>query len=356
MDSKRSLDEIREAMNVLDHDVDSLYRYNDPIESIKLFDKMTIRDKRRLLYWALKEEDADICSVAGYLMGKLDLTPNDIGGLSSQMPKEDVLEIKEVLKQIHGIDSKQKKVPTEYEQEQIIKVLSDACKKIGFLIVEKAYWVLIPHDVGGEPKWIECSNKNIIERSPFQVFYTPDKQERVKLLELMRESSWIINVHNHPSLAFESENLEFSLEDRQFAKYWESLRPELANKMVWGVVQKNYVHGMPFSLPPHMTVKYPNKQNFSNEILETKQEVSIIDAHALYENMTQEEKKRGRERVKAVNKNRDRVYNQLTYASDRVLSEKEHNRHILIMSIIALIISTFALVLFVFFVFLMIKK
>ena len=300
MSNRISIDEIREDISVLEHDAEALYRYNTPVESEKLLNRISLRDKKRLLYWAISEGNKDVSNVANHFIEKLNLSTNNYDKFPLQMPEEDYLYIEKIRKQIHESTTK-KKILTEYEQELSIEVLSEACGKIGFLTIERAYWILFPHDYSEGPDWIECSDGDASEQSAFQVTYAPNKKEKVRLLELMREASWVMHLHNHPLLPSEAESLDFSKEDREFAKYWELLRPELAYKMFWGVIQKNQVHGIPFNLPFHMTPSSPEQPDTPNPInMKNEPESEVVDGDTLYEEIKSGRRKTYKVRQKEI--------------------------------------------------------
>ena len=173
MKDRLHIDEIRDLVRHLKKGAESLYRYGDPGRAVTIFDNLGINDKKRLIYWALKEGDNDIKNVAKYLMRKLRPTPEDQEHLLTQMDPNDRAEIE----QIESI--KEEKPPTlsVNDCERIHEVLKKACSKIGFIEQEEAFWILIPENPLEKTLWIQARGKrgevSSLIRLPSQVDYEP---------------------------------------------------------------------------------------------------------------------------------------------------------------------------------------
>ena len=126
-------------------------------------------------------------------------------------------------------------------KQEITRILYEACKKLGFLNNEEAFWVLIPYDPSKSNIWLQARGKigHISAQItwPDHVCYEPELEEQYKLLNMMRESLFVIHIHNHPTVP----NLLYgaSPNDRSFAKYWKNLRKELFFKMKFFIVQQD---------------------------------------------------------------------------------------------------------------------
>lgn len=206
--------------------------------------KLNSEDKRRLIYLAFVLGDRDTKNVAEYLMQKLDPTPSDVEELLTQLSPRDRAEIERL-----RTDSGQVHVSGEdrmrrTENDRITAQLRKAIDEIGSLDVEQAYWVLLPKDLRKAAMWIEAirvGDDEVLSQYRFhsEAIYVPDREERYSLLNSMRGASSILHVHNHPKLPGYSGFCHPSDEDRAFAAYWKTIRPELAGKMKFFVVQES---------------------------------------------------------------------------------------------------------------------
>lgn len=239
MDKKISTDELRDKIWLLKKGAESLYRYGDPGSSKAIFKSLSSNDQKRFLYWALIEGDTDIKNIAKYFMQQLNPCPNDDKDLLKQMSTNDREEIETINSQV-----KNSKIDTELLEEykqKIKNILSEACNKIGFLDVEEAFWVLIPYDSSENIIWLQARGRSGHISSHItwsdHVCYDPEKNEQYELLNMMRESLFVIHIHNHPT----TPNIIYgaSQNDRSFAKYWKYLRKELNAKMKFFIIQQD---------------------------------------------------------------------------------------------------------------------
>lgn len=74
-------------------------------------------------------------------------------------------------------------------------------------------------------------------RLSFEVMYDPKKEEKYDLIIAMRRALWILHIHNHPELPDYISLCGPTAADQDFALQWKSIRPELASKMKFFVVQ-----------------------------------------------------------------------------------------------------------------------
>lgn len=241
MKDRLHIDELRDLVGHLKKGAESLYRYGDAGSSKTLFNNLSDNDQKRLLYFALKEDDSDINNVAKHFMQQLNPTPKDFKDLLTQMNPTDKAEIEKIESEI------KKEIPelSNIDRQRISDILSEACDTIGFLGHEEAYWILISSETPTKVTWIRASGKGKNDfthiRLPDRVQYDPDKKELYELLNAMRESSWVLHIHNHPQIPDITKTLYYgaSLEDSSHASYWKHLRPELTTKMKFFVIQQN---------------------------------------------------------------------------------------------------------------------
>jgi len=232
-----SIDELRDIVGHLKKGSESLYRYGDVGHSKTLFDRLSDNDQKRLLYLALLESDKDITNVATSLMQQLRLPLKDLEDLLAHMNANDKEEIEKLQVQL----KQDERELSDADRQRIMDVLCESCDKMGSLLYEEAFWVLIPLDPDKNVAWIPASGKGERDythvRLPGQVQYDPEKEEQYKLLSQMRESSFVLHIHNHPS----TPNTVYgaSSSDYSFAKHWNSLRKELTGKMKFFIIQQN---------------------------------------------------------------------------------------------------------------------
>ena len=192
-----------------------------------------------VLCWALIEGNNDIKNIAKYFIKQIDPSLNDASDLLKHLSFKDREEIEFVVSQITNTEI-DNEISGELKQE-ITRILYEACKKLGFLNNEEAFWVLIPYDPSKSNIWLQARGKigHISAQItwPDHVCYEPELEEQYKLLNMMRESLFVIHIHNHPTVP----NLLYgaSPNDRSFAKYWKNLRKELFFKMKFFIVQQD---------------------------------------------------------------------------------------------------------------------
>lgn len=169
-------------------------------------------------------------------MQQLNPAPNDAKELLSQMDPNDRDEIKTISSQ-----GKNYQVKTKLLKPKIMEILTEACNEIGSLEIEEAFWVLIPSDSSKNAVWLQARGRSGHVSSAIawsdHVCYDPEKEEQYKLLSKMRESSFVLHIHNHPS----TPNTVYgaSPSDHSFAKHWKYLCKELTAKMKFFIIQQN---------------------------------------------------------------------------------------------------------------------
>jgi len=239
MSNRLSTDELRDKICHFKKGAESLYRYGDPGSSKTLFNSLSNNDQKRLLYWALIDGDTDIKNIAKYFMQQLNPAPNDVKELLAQMNPNDRDEIETIYSQVKNCQ-----VDTELlepDKQKIMEILTEACNKIGSLEIEEAFWVLIPSEPSKSTIWLQARGRSGHISSdiawPDHVCYDPEKEEQYKLLSKMRESSFVLHIHNHPTTS----NTVYgaSPSDHSFAKHWKYLRKELTAKMKFFIIQQN---------------------------------------------------------------------------------------------------------------------
>jgi hypothetical protein len=234
MYDRLSIDEIRDMAKQLKKHAEYLYRYADPGRSMDLFNKLSAKDKLRLLYWVFtQEDDRDIKAVANHLMAKFDEKLSDLEELLDQLRPEDKAEIDDIGSQLR---TKKLLFLSAQDKARIGLVLSQAREKLGPLEVEEAYWVLLPSDPIEPGVWISARGRateiSSFVRLPDSVDYDPDKDELYNLYGAMRRASWVLHIHNHPN----SLTPEPSSQDRAFVRDWKTRRPELSGKLKFFVI------------------------------------------------------------------------------------------------------------------------
>jgi len=162
----------------------------------------------------------------------------DIEVLLSQLEPQDRDEIEEISLQFKNRFSSID-LFNEIQQE-----LQKAIQMLEGLTVEEAFWVLLHSGQLKAADWIEAIGKGEDDvlsqiRLPSRVIYDPQKEEKFNLITTMRQAQCILHIHNHP----ESPNVLFgaSSNDRGFAHYWKSYRPELSHKMKFFIIQRGRI-------------------------------------------------------------------------------------------------------------------
>lgn len=234
--SKRiSIEQLRSVLKKLKSEAEYLYRYGD-ITFDKQFLNMPSADQLMLLYIAITEGDRDAKTVAHELKNRANIIFSDIEELRSRLHKED----------LKKLNDSQQKNPKNYEKElskeateRIRAELSKACQKIGCLDIEDAYWVLIPEIYGREALWIEASGNykgDVKFLFSDHVYYNLEGEELYWLIERMKESLYVLHLHNHPT----GNKISPSTEDRSFSEHWKDKDPLFkAGMMKFFIIQEN---------------------------------------------------------------------------------------------------------------------
>ena len=250
MSDQRHIEELRDKLSILKHDAEYLYRYGSPANSIELFNKLSLDDRKILIYLALSEEDKDVQNVSHYLMQQLSPAPRNRKELLTQMSPEIRVALEDkpsTPKSLAAID-----------EQRIIEELRKGCDRIGHFKIEEAFWILIPNDPAEEAVWIKAvgGKDEILSRvrMPSQVIYYPQERRKLELITAMRGALWILHIHNHPELPGYISLCEPSDNDRSFALQWKSVRSWTEGKMKFFVVQGASV--IEYSLPQGRTKKW----------------------------------------------------------------------------------------------------
>ena len=114
----------------------------------------------------------------------------------------------------------------DVEYSRIEEQLEGILAELGPLSFEEAYFILIPESRATPATWIRAvggDGKEFLRWSD-QVSFQPSPHELRTLLEVMWESSCVLQVHNHPGS--DKPDLQPSDADFGFAQVWKSLRPE----------------------------------------------------------------------------------------------------------------------------------
>lgn len=232
MNDDRHIEELRDMLVSLKHDAEWLYRYGDPGHSIGRFNQLTEHDQKRLLCLALVYGDEDVQNVARYLLRRLDGTADSLEQLLTEMSPEDQAQLAAPVR---------KTELTESDHERISPELQKGITAIGSLPVEEAFWILIPEDPVQDAIWIEAvgAKEEIVSqvRLPFKVIFAVSTKEQQALMSAMRKALWILHIHNHPTLPGYITSCGPSADDMGFASHWKSVRPELADRMMFFIVR-----------------------------------------------------------------------------------------------------------------------
>ena len=190
------IDHLKVLAKRLKTEAEYLYRYGD-ITFDKQFLKMHPADRLILLYIALSEGDRDIKAVADKLRLYVNVKFSDIEELQSLISDDDLKRLSVTRNQ--GED---KIKPDTNDTERIMKELRKACKVMGYLEVEDAYWVIISPDCEKEATWVEASayhKGNMKLLFSDHVYFNIDEAEQYRLIERMKEGAYILHLHNHPA-------------------------------------------------------------------------------------------------------------------------------------------------------------
>ncbi|MBZ5580954.1 MAG: hypothetical protein LAQ30_01890 [Acidobacteriia bacterium] len=131
--------------------------------------------------------------------------------------------------------------PVEGRLGQYLKL---ACKQMGGLSTEEAFWIFIPIDRSEEVSWRLAVGQDggipSFIRLPVSVAYKPTAEEMKSIVETGQRSEWVVHVHNHPLEPYPgvvTGRLAPSGNDLAFAASWKERLRELARRMRFFVVQ-----------------------------------------------------------------------------------------------------------------------
>ena len=243
MIKRRHIEELRDMLGILKNDSESLYHFGDLCYSKDCFSELLDSDRRRLIYLALSEGDEDTRAVANHLKRSLKPQPRNKEELFAQLDETDRAEIEEYERLFEEIGTTDQcdTVINASVRDRISSVLREGCERIGFLEVEEAFRVLIPPESEEAPIWVgalqENGGFNIL--LPEQVIYAPEEDRKYDLLSSIRHVLYVLHIHNHPISPGHIGICMASKADCGFADHWKSIRPELANRMLFFVVQAN---------------------------------------------------------------------------------------------------------------------
>jgi len=229
------LEELRDLLEGFEQEAQFLYQYGSLSGPMETLSRLSYDDQRRLIALALIEGNTDIKNVACHLMGKLIPAPINLEQLKSQMSPEYQEEV-DLYGKCISISSA---IMSHNDKLAIIAELQEACNTLGLIEVEEAYWVFIPVSDEDDIIWSEAMGgendffNNF--RSTLEIGYSPSISDLHELISDIRNAKWVLHIHNHPGVS------SCIPSDRDFctALSWKSVRPELAHKMKFFVVQAN---------------------------------------------------------------------------------------------------------------------
>lgn len=231
--SRLHIEELYDSMAFLKKQSVFFYQYGTCEAVIEFFRSLSSVDQARLVFLAMSFEDRDIKKILNYIF--LEFKSKE--EILSSIEPQDKREIEEIILEHEKISSAKTVSTNNYNKKK--KELQKAIELMQSLTVEEAFWVLLYNKK--DAIWITATGiKNDAEdlskiRFPNMVIYDPDKHEKYWLITSMRQAEEILHIHNHPKLpngAFGS-----STDDRAFAQYWRSYRPELSYKMQFYIIQ-----------------------------------------------------------------------------------------------------------------------
>lgn len=199
-----------------------LYRYNSFSSFDLKFKKMTNANQARLLYIAYTEGDKDIAFVANRLKNISEIKFNEINELLVNFSTEEIEVLADDNEEIKYID---KNELSSDEKERICFELKKACKLMGNLHVENAYWVILYPDVEESTLWIPASEGyragSINIYFSDHVYSKMSDEEKCNLIDQMKKAAFVLHLHNHPPFS----PVLPSKEDRSFSAYWKGIDP-----------------------------------------------------------------------------------------------------------------------------------
>jgi hypothetical protein len=241
MANRYHIEKLRDMLTSLEYDAQFLYQYGNLSSSLDLFDQLSDCDKQRLIALALIEGNSDVQNVARCLLAKLSPRPADLKALLAQMSPDDRAEAETYGAQTACQNGQPQLTPAVCRR--ILEELQAGCTEIGSQELEQAYWILIPTELEEDATWMEAmgGDDDFFSHygSPYEVGYSLGQEQKYELVTDMRESSWILHIHNHPVLPWLRGICLPSEKDRNAAMYWKSLWPDVAQKMMFFVIQAN---------------------------------------------------------------------------------------------------------------------
>jgi hypothetical protein len=229
-EQRRHIEELRDSLELLQHDSTTLYRYGQLANSSKLFKSLSRTDQIRLIAVALLARDQAVVDVAKHLMAQMDPALTTADEALSALSPGDLGEVRAIF--LPGTMREK----TSEEEARIRRELNRSVQHFRSLRLEAARWVLIGATEQEHTICIDASGGSL-SPSPAglklvrEVVYNPGDTERSRLFALMRRSAWIVHVHNHPQGFCLP-----SVDDSKFVIYWKSQRPELQVKMRFFIV------------------------------------------------------------------------------------------------------------------------
>ncbi len=254
MIAKRSLEELRDMLPMMEQDAYHLAQCNHLTGAHDLFISLAPEDRRRLVALALMIGSDDARSVACYLMTKLDPEPGTLPELLEQIPRADVSEMRGFASRC-GPARRPRRCITNADFARILEELNYACEDMGPKALEEAYWVFIAEDLLEDADWVTAMGGDddifAFIGSTVEVGFHPNQTLRQELVADMHQARWILHLHNHPNpslLGFDPTNEYYPSEhDLGFARYWMTVLPDLAERMLFFVVREKMV--VQYALP-----------------------------------------------------------------------------------------------------------
>lgn len=234
----KTLDELRELFPILRSASHSLYRYGYLGKALDVFNSLSDRDKKRLIILAVFGGDKDVLNVAEKMMENITPTPSCIAELYEMISARDYDEISKYLAIFKPNTLKHSNT------DRIREELHKAIDLLGSLEIEEAYWIFIPENSVNDTSWVKAvgyGDSDISDIIKFydKIFYDPGIKEKVTLFNIMRKSDWVLHIHNHPTFSNFYSHCKASSNDMAFVIQWKQMRPELADRMKFFVIQND---------------------------------------------------------------------------------------------------------------------
>lgn len=234
----KTLDELRELFPILRSASHSLYRYGYLGKALDVFNSLSDRDKKRLIILAVYGGDKDVLNVAEKMMENITPTPSCIAELYEMISARDYDEISKYLAIFKP------KTLKHSNTDRIREELHKAIDLLGSLEIEEAYWIFIPENSVNDTSWVKAvgyGDRDISDIIKFydKIFYDPGIKEKVTLFNIMRKSDWVLHIHNHPTFSNFYSYCKASSNDMAFVIQWKQMRPELADRMKFFVIQND---------------------------------------------------------------------------------------------------------------------